>query len=441
MSAKGIALAAGVNVCRLVVALTFVFSGFVKAVDPLGTQYKIDDYLAAIAPALPVPQIVTLAASVALAVAEFSLGIMLLFAIHRRLTGKLLLTFMAVATPVTLWLAISNPIEDCGCFGDAVVITNWQTFGKNTVLLLCALTVWRRPMAMVRFISRTNQWIVVNYTLLYALFIASYSLYTLPPFDFRPYHIGANIKQGMQIPAGARQPQFVTTFIMKKGGVQKEFTLENYPDSTWTFVDSKTVQTEKGYIPPIHDLSMQTMQGGEDLTQQILGNPGYTFLLIAPHLEQADDTNFGNIEQVYLYSQAHGYPFYALTASGEKAVEKWREYTGAEYEFLQTDETTLKTIIRSNPGLVLIKNATVIGKWSHNRLPQMDEDMPRLEKTPWGNISQNSTVGQTARMVLWFILPLLALTFADRTWAWTKWFRKRNKKQGGEKQASNSTTY
>ena len=423
-SAKGIA----VNACRFIVAATFIFSGYVKAIDPIGTQYKIHDYLAAVGLADMVPDYITLSASVALAALEFSLGIFLLFAIRRRLVSKLILAFMAVMTAITVWIAVANPVKDCGCFGDALILTNGQTLAKNIFLLAAAIAIWRNPTAMVRFIGRTNQWIAINYTIIYSLATSTYCLYTLPVFDFRPYHIGTDIPKAMEIPEGAEQPKFETTFTLKKNGITKEFTLDNYPDSTWTFVDSKTTQVSQGYVPPIHDFSMEDPTTGDDMTDDILSNPGYTFLLISPHLENADDTNFGNINQIYDHATAHHYRFVALTASNKKAIEKWTDTTGAEYRFLFSDETTLKTIIRSNPGMLLLKGGKVIQKWSHNELPDLNEDSPALDKTPEGHLPKMTTGEKIAYTILWFFLPLLLLTIADRMWAWTKWIRRRSSK-------------
>lgn len=413
-----------VNVCRMAVALTFILSGYVKAVDPLGTQYKIHDYLAAAGMSGIVPGAVTLGASVLLAAAEFCAGVLLLFAIHRRTVSRLVLAFMAVVTPLTLWLAVADPVEDCGCFGDAVVLTNWETFAKNAVLLACTLVIFRKPMMMVRFISKTNQWIILNYTVLFILVSSVYCLYYLPVLDFRPYHVGADIRKGMEIPEGAEQPQFETTFILEKNGTRKEFTVDDYPDSTWTFVDSRTVQTAAGYVPEIHDFYMQTLDGEEDVTDKILDGDGYAFLLISPHIEQADDLNFGDIDMIYEYCMDHGYSFRCLTASSGDAIQRWRDITGAEYEFLHADETTLKTVIRSNPGLVLLKHGVVLWKWSHNDLPELNENSPRLEDTVYGTVKQESLTGTLTEIVLWFVLPLLLLTFADRMWAWTGWLRR-----------------
>ncbi len=418
-----------VNIARLLLALTFILSGFVKAVDPLGSQYKISDYLGAMHLEQFASDFLTLAASVCQSAVEFVLGICLLFAIRRRLVTRLTLAIMVVMTLLTLWLALTDPISDCGCFGDALVLTNWQTFWKNMVLLVAAVIVCRWPFDMARIISRSNQWIVLNYATLFIIFIAGYSLYDLPMFDFRPYHVGANIKQGMEIPEGATMPKFETTFILEKDGQQQEFTADNYPDSTWTFVDSKTVQTEKGYVPPIHDFSMVTEEG-EDITDMVLSREGYTFLLVSPHLENADDGELDQINQVYEFCQEHGYSFYCLTASTEQAVQFWMDITGAEYPFCAADEITLKTMIRSNPGLMLLKQGTVIRKWSHNALPGETELSLPLEKSQLGQMPADSVPGKIAWLLMWFVLPLMLLTIADRLWAWTQWIKKskRNKK-------------
>jgi triosephosphate isomerase len=362
---------------------------------------------------------------VLLSAAEFVIGICLLFAIRRRLVSRITLFMMVVMTLITLWLAIDDPISDCGCFGDALVLTNWQTFWKNVILLVAAVVISRWPLDMARMISRTNQWIVLYYTAFFILFIAGYCLYDLPMFDFRPYHVGANIQQGMEVPEGAQQPQFETTFIMEKDGQRKEFTVDNYPDSTWTFIDSKTVQTAEGYVPPIHDFTIESENG--DITTEVLNQEGYTFLLISPHLEYADDSNFGRINQVYEYCQDNGYPFYCLTASTDRARSRWQDMTGAEYPFCTTDEITLKTMIRSNPGLMLLRQGTVIRKWSHNRLPKEQQLTQRLEDSELGQMPKDSVPGKIAKLLMWFVLPLMVLTIADRLWAWTKWVRSKKK--------------
>ena len=413
-----------VNLCRLIVGATLVFSGYVKAIDPLGTQYKIQDDLGAVHLYGFVPDIVTLGTSVLLSALEFSLGIFRLFAIRRHFVSLLSLILMSCMTLVTLWLAIANPITDCGCFGDAISLTNVQTLLKNVVLLFCTFILWRCPLGMYRFISKSNQWIAINFTILFVLLTSIYCLYKLPLFDFRPYHIGANLWKGMEIPDGAAQPQFETTFVMEKNGERKEFSVDNYPDSTWQFIDSKTVQTKAGYVPPIHDFSIQRAEG-DDITEEVLTRKGYLFLLISTHLGVADDSNFGDIDQIYEYAQQEKIPFYCLTASTEQEIRHWENITGAEYPFYLTDETTLKTIIRSNPGLLLLKDGTVIRKWSHNMLPGGDELKGPLHKLEIGHQPQHTMAMTIMQVVLWFFLPLILLTLADRMWAWSQYVRRK----------------
>lgn len=419
-----------VNISRLLLAAVFIVSGFVKAVDPMGTQYKLEDYAAVLGLSALLPSLAAVVLSVALAAVEFCLGVYMLFAIRRRLTSRLMLLMLCVLTPLTLWLSLTNPITDCGCFGDAIILTNWQTFAKNVVLLTAAIIVVRWPEKMVRFISQSNQWIVINYTALFILAVAGWSLYYLPHFDFRPYHIGANIREGMVIPEDAEQPQFETTFILEKDGQQQEFTLDNYPDSTWTFIDSRTVQTRQGYVPPIHDFAIVTDEG-DDITDVVLADTSYTMLLVAPHLEEADDSQIDVINELYEYTLQHDYSFYCLTASTERGIDRWRDITGAEYPFCNTDATTLKTIIRSNPGLVLLKDGVVIGKWSYNNLPVIDDSQWQLplDRQEIGHIPGDSAPAKVLRIILWFVLPLLLLTIADRLWAWSRWLRRKPKSQ------------
>jgi len=412
-----------VNVCRFVLAATFIFSGYVKAIDPLGTLYKLKDYAAAMSLNGLLPDWALVGVAIALGALEFALGVFMLFAVRRHVVSRITLAFMTAMTVLTLWIFVADPVKDCGCFGDALKLTNGETLLKNIVLIACAALVAWRPVDMARFISRSNQWIVRYYTVAYIVITSVYCLYTLPIFDFRPYHVGMNIKQGMEIPEGAEQPEFESTFLLKKNGETREFTLDNYPDSTWEYVDTRTVQTKKGYEPPIHDFALTSCDTGEDITEQVLTKKGYTFLLVSPRLAVADDSNFGDIDQIYEYAEENGIDFYCVTASANDEIERWRDLTGAEYQFCNADETTLKTMIRSNPGLMLLKDGTIIGKWSHNALPQTDDLTAPLQQLAIGKAQNDSTTKRLLIVLLTFFLPLSALTLADRLWAWSKWIR------------------
>ena len=374
-----------VNIARWLLAVVLIFSGYVKAVDPMGTSYKIRDYLDAARLADYVPDVSVMILSVVLSAVEFLLGICLLFAIRRRLVSRLAVVLMTFMTLLTLWLAIANPISDCGCFGDAIVLTNWQTFLKNVVLLGAAAIVACYPLDMMRFVSRSNQWIVVNFSVVYIFATSGVSQYGLPQFDFRPYHIGTDLRTGWQR-------------MMEEA-------------------DS-----------PYADFFIERVDNGEDITEQVLNDKGYTFLLVAPHLEDANDSRLDQINEVYEYAQENGYPFYCLTASTDKGINMWIGQTGAEYTFCHTDETTLKTVIRSNPGLVLLKDGTVIRKWGFRQLPDEAQLSEPLSKSELGRLPNDTVMEKITRIFLWFILPLLMLTFADRMWAWSQWLRREGKK-------------
>ena len=360
--------------------------------------------------------------SVLLAVLEFAVGMHLLLGIKRRFTTRLALLIMLVMTPLTLYLALTNPISDCGCFGDALVLTNWQTFGKNVVLLTCAIVLMITPWAMVRFLTKKMEWTLSNYCIVFALALAGYCLATLPIIDFRPYKIGNNIREGMEIPEGAKPTIFDTRFIMEKDGVKQTFTVDNYPDSTWTFVSAETVVVEKGYEPPIHDFVMESLETGEDITDEVLDDPGYTFLLITHRTEEADEGNIDLINELYEYCQENGYKFYALSSSSAEAIELWRDRTGAEYPFCIMDDITLKTMVRSNPGLMLIKGGVILNKWPDSQLPDEFDLTDKLEQLPLGQVKEVNDLRTLGIVGLWYIVPLLLIILIDRI------FNKKNNK-------------
>jgi uncharacterized membrane protein YphA (DoxX/SURF4 family) len=363
---------AAMGVVRMVLALTYLFSGVVKLIDPRGTQYKIEDYGTAFGLSNLLPEGVPLTLACILGIIEFLMGIYLFFGIRRRLASTVSICFLLVMTPLTLYLALKNPVSDCGCFGDALILSNWQTFGKNVVLLILSILALRYYKLMPHFIGKKYQWMVALCALVFATVFMSYNLWRLPVIDFRPYHVGADIRKAWMDDQQS-YGQFVTTFIMEKDGVRKEFALEDYPDSTWTFIDSHTVEVESSKRTGVGDLFIRDAATGEDLTDQILSDEGYTFLLVAPYLEKANDGVMGELLSLYDYSQETGSKFYCLTSSGEKAIATWIEMTGAEYPFCQADAVVLKTMIRSNPGLMLLHDGKVVGKWPSTDFPTTSE--------------------------------------------------------------------
>jgi triosephosphate isomerase len=257
------------------------------------------------------------------------------------------------------------------------------------------------------------------------LITSLYSLYKnshlrLPSLPYR-----ANIPKAWKIPEGAEQATVPDHLHHgERRGEKRSFALENYPGLYWQFIDSKTVQTKEGLCAAHPRLLYPDGRGRRYHRRGRVAHKGYTIL---PHLAPSGDgrptTATSAISTNIRYAQAQKIPFYCLTASTEKGIQHWEDITGAEYPFYMTDATTLKTIIRSNPGLLLIKDGTIIRKWSHNDLPTGEELNAPLDKLEIGHLP-NDTVGKTiTKVVLWFFLPLILLTIADRTWAWSKYVR------------------
>ena len=358
-------------IARIIFGLVFLFSGFVKAVDPLGTAYKISDYLEAFS--LTPLDFLAFPAALMLIAAEFTIGFNILFNVHLKGTTWVASLFMLVMTPVTLYLAISNPISDCGCFGDAIVMTNWQTFYKNVVLCIILAIIALLQKQSRPWLSNWGAWVVTLLPILISFGISIYCYNLLPVLDFRPYKKGNNIIEGMQVPEDAPLDKYETVFFYEKDGIEQAFTLDNYPaeDSTWTFVRQESKLIEQGYVPPIHDFSIVTEDG--DITDLILEDAGYTLLVISHKVEKAATKNIKCVKSTIANAKKAGANVIWLTSSYTDEIEEFKTQYGIEDTFGATDDITLKTIVRSNPGLVLIKDATVIEKWHHNALPSKDK--------------------------------------------------------------------
>ena len=350
---------------RLLFGVVFIFSGFVKAIDPLGSTYKIEDYLRAFGGFFESMADYAFPIAIVLSTVELLIGLNMIFKVHLNLTTILGLLFMAVMTPLTLYIAVKNPVTDCGCFGEALIISNWATFIKNVVLLgiIILLAVYRtgiRP-----FLSIKVQHIAAVTFIAIGVLLSAYTYRHLPLIDFLPYKVGVNIPKAMVIPENAPSDEYKTTFIYQKDGVKKEFTLENYPkgDSNWTFVDQKTELISKGYKAPIHDFSIMNAQF-DDITQQVLSIPGDTYLFIMFDVNETSYDGAKKAEIIYQKYLKSGAKFYALTGSSDVDVQRFKDKTDVTFPFWKTDPTTLKTMIRANPGLILLRKGTVIGKWN-----------------------------------------------------------------------------
>jgi uncharacterized membrane protein YphA (DoxX/SURF4 family) len=389
-------------ISRLILGIVFIFSSFVKGIDPLGSTYKFTDYFNAFNIGFLEPLALVLAIS--LAAAEFIIGISLIFRFRYRLGVWALLVFMSFFTIITFILALTNPVSDCGCFGDAIIMTNWQTFFKNLILIPFVLHIfWFRASHQDSF-KPLFSWLAIAVFTLVFLGIEIHAYRHLPLLDFRPYSIGTNIPAKMSMPEGALQDEFKTYLYYGKDGTVKEFTEDNFPwqDTTWTYVDSKHVLVKKGYEPPIHDFTVVD-DSDIDITGPLLSDDGYSFLLVATHLGDADTEAMNYASRLAAWCGQAGHSFYCTTASDEMEIEEIRQTLDPAFGFHTTDEITLKTIVRSNPGLLLIKDGTILAKWAYRDFPALDDFEKILPSLMTANRKalENRTLG---KFILLFLL-------------------------------------
>ena len=363
------------NLCRIIVGIVFIYSGFVKGIDPLGSDYKFTDYFNAFG--MGWMNATTLFFSFALSLVEFLIGIALLFNlwVSRMAWGSLL--FMAFFTPLTLVLALTNPVSDCGCFGDAMILTNWQTFWKNIILLLLAIMIFMYRKEYKSSLPLVGQFSFLALAGAGMLCLSVYCYRHLPVLDFRPYAVGKNITEGMRLPEGAEPDQYEVTlkYKNKQTGEVQSFTEENYPwqdTLNWEYESSSERLVKKGYITPIHDLVIEHPTLG-NITEEILEDDNHTILAVAYNLTQSDVQYQPAINRLAEYAQEKGIRFYGLTSSSERDIETYKKRYHVPYEFCTADEIQLKTMIRSNPGVIILREGTILDKWAGKDVPEVKE--------------------------------------------------------------------
>lgn len=504
------------NFSRVFIGLIFIFSGFVKVVDPLGTAYKFTDYFVALN--LDFLSGFALTFAVLMSMAELLIGIALTFNLVPKLSTWALTLFMLMFTPLTLWLAVANPISDCGCFGDAFIMTNWETFFKNVVIDIFVVIIFINRNKYTPAYNSFFQWGLGILFAISSLVLSLYCLKNLPIIDFRPYHIGANIQEGMSIPESEKDNKDIieSTFIYEKNGKKEKFTVNNIPDSTWTFVDVKHKVIKEGYKPPIHDFTIEPvyisgispepeqneyvnlydlefvysnndsikhfpidmlpdsswtfveiiapddlalnyslikltylnpggkeelytidnipssdyvfidaeyeavekdfrLNYGQDITSNVLESDNYVFLLIMTQVENANTKNIKRLNDIAAFCKEKSYDFYCLTSSGEDKIKEFINNNNVNYNFYNTDPITLKTIIRSNPGLLLLKKGTILNKWSHKNLPEINELKDNLAAS---SISEHEKDNANNIVIIYILSLLLFMSLFHNFYNW-----------------------
>lgn len=363
------------HLARILFGLVFIFSGFVKGIDPWGSAYKFTDYFHAMG--LDALVWAAFPLGVLLSFAEFAIGVAFLFNWRMKFFSWLGLLFMLFFTPLTLWIALKNPVTDCGCFGDAMVISNWETFYKNLVLIVLSIVVLINRNWLQNQVKTKLPLVLSLLTLVIYLGIVYHSYNHLPIFDFRPYKVGVNIPDAMTIPEGAPQDEYENIFYYKNkntGEVEK-FDEENYPwqdTVNWEFHDMESNLIQEGYEPPIHDFRIETPDG-ENIIDFFTYDENYVFMLVAYDLHRSSTKSQKKTNTLADWAIQQGYSFICLTSTLPDESVAFAQENGAPYEFFNCDEITLKTMIRSNPGLILMKDGTILGKWHYNDIPTPEE--------------------------------------------------------------------
>lgn len=411
---------------HLVTGGVFAFSGLAKAIDPWGGYYKITEYLNALGWVQWTD--FALLAAVALAAAEAVLGVLLMVGAYRRGAPALLLLLMLVLTPLTLWLAITDAVADCGCFGDALHLSNWATFGKN-LLLLAALAVllWLRP-RIRGWYGPAVQWIVAALTLAVVLAVAYVGYFTQPLIDFRPYKVGTRLAAFNPAPSDDDY-----LFIYKKDGKEQAFSLDSLPDEEdgWTFVDRRPVSATRGNVVEKSGHQLVMLDDGIDVTADVLGD-SCVMLILFPDLPTVSVAHTFAIHGLADYAQAHHAAFYGVSAATEPEVEHWRDISMASYPMLTADDSDIKMLARGNPAVACVEGGVV--KWKRT-LGSISADRihdPVLTPASLGDDLQPAFT--LSKIFTPYVLAMITLLVINRTHLLVGALIRRVRRNGGERE-------
>lgn len=355
---------------RLFVGLLFIISGLIKLNDPVGFSYKLAEYFSEPVLNLPFLETFALAIAVFIVIFEAVLGLLLLIGYKTKFTIWNLLLMIVFFTFLTFYSAYFNKVTDCGCFGDALKLTPWQSFTKDVVLLFFIAILFFNMKLIKPLFGSKIQNILAYLSIGLCAFMGYWVLNHLPLKDFRAYKVGTNIQKGMEIPAGAPKSVVEMIFIYKVNGVNKEFTekdLMSIPPGA-TFVDRKDKILVEGYKPPIHDFSMEL--NDSDYKDELLLAPKLV-IFVAYDLTKSDTKGLAKLEILSTEAKSKEYQIIAMTASTADEILKIKKEYGFTFDFYFCDGTTLKTIERANPSIVVINKGTITQKVHYNDIEKL----------------------------------------------------------------------
>ncbi len=358
---------------RYFVGILFIISGLIKLNDPIGFSIKLEEYFVVFGTTFLNPLVLIL--SVLICALEVLLGIALLFSIKPKQTSWLLLLLIVFFTLLTGYSAVSGKVTDCGCFGDAIKLTPWQSFGKDLILLIFILIIFLNRTKIHSNMGASRQYIIYWGSAGIALFFGIYCVLFLPVVDFLPYKKGNNIPELMKVPEGAIKDSFETIMYYEKDGITKEFTMQNYPwqDSTWKWVKTDNKLIREGYKPKIKDLRI-TDADGNDYSEDFITYPDVQLWVVAYNLAESEKSAFQKINELALsLEKTYKIRTIGLTSTNGEQTEFFRHESNVMYPFYYCDATTLKTMVRANPGILMIRNGVILNKWHYRTLPTMEE--------------------------------------------------------------------
>ncbi|MDF2476654.1 MAG: DoxX family protein [Sphingobacterium sp.] len=364
--------------CRIFTGLLFIFSGFIKANDPTGFGYKLQEYFEVFH--LTTFNEYATAIAVVICGFEILLGALLLFGVYANLVAWGLLLLILFFTFLTFYSAFFEVVTSCGCFGDAIPLTPWQSFSKDLVLLALILIIFFNRKQIRSIIKGSgNQFVVTLITAIVSLGIGIYTVNYLPFIDFLPYKIGNNLPSLMVLPEGKQGDVFEQLYTMKnkKTGETKKVNDKVYmadklwEDESWEIIgepESKLIK--KGYDIPIPDLLI-TDADGADHTQEIIANPYYNIIIVAKDLSSTNMNAIQKINQTVtqMTKDYNGLRVVLLTASASKDAQYLSDKMQLIAEIYYADLIPLKSMVRANPGVILLKGGNVMGKWHYNNFP------------------------------------------------------------------------
>lgn len=363
-----------VNICRVLLALVMMLSGFLKAADPVGAMYKLQEY----ATILSIGELTDgwlLAGAVVQSAFEFLIGLYLLVGVYRRGVPLLALIAMLLFTPLSLYLWLSGTIDDCGCFGEAVIISNRATFIKNIVLLALAFVVYFGRGLFVRTMSRKCRWVLVLFSVVYIFSLQAIAYNHLPVIDFGHYAPGENLREKVAFVPDEYEYQRV----YQKDSVQCVLPADTVPGSDWVFIEERPLLVKRGREPQIRNFSIVNWEYDIEIADELLADTGYVCLVVIEQVEEASVTHVDKLNDLYDHCVANGITFCAVTSSDDdNELELWSKRTGAEYPLYWAEASLLHPMIRSNPGLLLLNDGVIVGKWNVSDIP----DLELLEASP-----------------------------------------------------------